>query len=184
MPKSDYLPGDHFGFHSSVMIHRLANLAPNTLNIGKYTRVDAFVTITGNVSIGERVHVATGACLLGGFGIVMEDGSGISPGAKIFTAGDDPSQDSLSNPALVYRRMRKGPVYVGFFASIGANSCVLPGASLGDESQIGCCSVVPAGMLVPPSEVWGGVPIHYIKRRVPIDRGAAMGHTPKLLTGA
>src|SRR3990167_2373581 len=94
----DYFSGLYFGLPVSVHVHKLANIATDHLKCGEHCRIDAFVTITGNVTLGDRVHIGTGACLFGTHGITIGDGASISPGAKIFRSEEHTSElQSQSN---------------------------------------------------------------------------------------
>ena len=70
---------------NGAKIHPQANIS-GVVTIGDNSRIDAFVTITGNVRIGRNVHISTGACIFGGQGVDIGDYSAISVGVKIFTA--------------------------------------------------------------------------------------------------
>lgn len=54
-----------------------------------------------------------------------------------------------------------GKVKIGTNVMIGANCTVLPGISVGDNSQISSCSLVNKD--IPPNVLAGGVPIRIIK---------------------
>ena len=145
-------------------VHRLANLAGNvTLGVG--TRVDAFVTITGNVKIGRFCHISTGACIFGGAGFSMGDYSGLSAGVKVFTATEDVSGDSMMNPCAPekYRAPIIAPIRVGDHCVVGANSVLLPGADLPDGAVVGALSLVKAQLSA--WAIYAGVPARFIKSR-------------------
>lgn len=46
--------------------------------------------------------------------------------------------------------------------SIGANTTILPGVTIGKNSIVGACSLVTKS--IPEGEVWGGVPARFIKK--------------------
>lgn len=175
MSNHDFLPGSSFGLPDSVQVHRWANLAGDIV-CGEHCRIDAFVTITGKVKLGARVHIGAGACIFGSAGVVMGEGCTLSAGAKIFTGTSDVHSDSLSGACLVGRDGIYAPVTVGAFTEIGSGTVVLPGACIGDEVQIGANAVVRTNEVVPDNEVWAGVPAHYLCPRAKIDRALMMGH--------
>lgn len=138
--------------------------------------------ITGNVKLGKRCHIGHGAAIFGGMGVTMGDGCSLSPGAKIFTATDDVGYSCLANPQLEERAARSGPVHIGAFSVIGANSIVLPRARIGSQVQIGALSCVKAN--IPDNQVWAGIPAHYLMPRSPLNVAAMMGYAIPENTGA
>jgi acetyltransferase-like isoleucine patch superfamily enzyme len=56
---------------------------------------------------------------------------------------------------------RRGPVWVGRDATIGANSTVLPGVVIGDGATVSAMSLVNRD--VPPGALVGGVPIRMLR---------------------
>lgn len=185
MPPDDepaYLSGVNWGLPASVRVHRLANIAAAVFRCGEDCRIDAFVTLTGDVTLGDRVHLGTGACIFGGAGVTIGMGCSLSPGAKIFTASDDVQSCLLAGPQLAARRANAAAVSVGEFSVIGANAVVLPGVTLGAQVQIGANAVVRTD--VPNNEVWGGVPARYLCPRAKLDTAAMMGWEIPANTGA
>ncbi|NUN11634.1 acyltransferase [Candidatus Micrarchaeota archaeon] len=56
---------------------------------------------------------------------------------------------------------RKGRVSIGKNVLIGANSTIMPGVSIEENSLIGAMSLVNKD--IPANELWGGVPVRKIK---------------------
>src|SRR3990167_5532030 len=137
MPLRDYV---YYGLPASTLVHKSANIATTQLKCGKHCRIDAFVTITGDVTLGDYVHIGVGACLFGTHGITIGEGASISPGAKIFSASEDVGSELVSNPQVMNRDFLHGAVTVGRLAVVGANSVVLPGAFIGSEIVVGAMS--------------------------------------------
>lgn len=152
------------------MIHRLANIASDYVSFGTNCRVDAFVTITGNVRIGDDVHIGAGVAIFGTHGVFIGNGVSLSPGSKIFTATDDPSLEMVTNPQLDDRCGQIGQVSIGDYSSIGSNAVVLPGVTIEDEVQVGALSLVKTSLR--RNGVYAGVPAKYIKERA----GLIYGH--------
>ncbi len=147
-----------------ALVHRLANIVGDVA-LGKGSRVDAFVTLTGKVRIGRCSHIATGACIFGGEGFEMGDFCGLSPGAKIFTATEDLSGEWLmcpTSPAHL-RRVRASKIKVGNHCTIGANSILLPGAGLEDGACVGSLSLVKTQLQ--GWAIYAGVPVKLLKLR-------------------
>lgn len=158
----NYAAGSAYGLPESCRVHRLANIA-GRLRAGENCRIDAFTTITGDVRIGERVHIGTGAAIFGTGGVTIGDGTSVSPGAKIFSATEDPESGLASNPMLDPRYARTAPVIIGARAVIGANSVVLPGICVGDDTLVGALSLVNATL--PAGWICAGVPAGLLRRK-------------------
>ena len=147
------------------LVHRLANLVGDGIRLGTGTRIDAFVTITGRVTIGRMVHISTGASILGGSGCEIGDFSGLSPGARVFTATEDVSGDWIMHPTVPahVRRARSAFVSIGRHCTVGANSVLLPGAFLPDGAVVGALSLVKTEL--PEWSISAGVPARFIRAR-------------------
>ena len=166
-----YLPGTAFGLPASCMVHRLANIATDKLRCGENCRIDAFVTITGDVTLDDCVHIGTGAIILGGGGLVqIGTGTSISPGAKIFSATEAVDAPLTSNPQCQERAFKSGAVHIGSFCVIGAGSVVLPRAIIIDEAVVGALSLVPFGRTLGFGGVFAGIPVRFIKPRQVVNR--------------
>lgn len=147
-----------------ALVHRTANLVGN-VRIGRGSRIDAFVTITGDVSLGRCVHISTGACIFGAAGVEIGDYSGLSPGVKLFTATEDLSGDWYLHPTSPanLRRVVSSPFRMGAHCTVGANSVLLPGAELGEGACVGALSLVKRPL--PGWAIYAGVPVKFIRRR-------------------
>jgi len=56
------------------------------------------------------------------------------------------------------------PVVIGDNVTIGAQSVVLSGVTIGDGAMIATGAVVSKGTVIGPGEVWGGVPAKLLKK--------------------
>ena len=67
-------------YGKDVLIGRHAVLySPQSLSVGNHVRIDDFTIISGNVTLGDYIHVSQFCGLYGGeAGIEMEDFSGLS----------------------------------------------------------------------------------------------------------
>ena len=145
------------------MIHPLANIA-GKVTVGEGSRIDAFVTITGRVTIGRNVHISTGACIFGGEGVEIGDYSAVSVQAKIFTATEDLSGESFVNPTVDHDRIpHKAPVSIGRHCVVGAGSVLLPGAKFHDGACCGALSLVKEPLAA--WSIYAGTPAKYLKAR-------------------
>lgn len=147
----------------SVIINKLANIV-GQVEAGCNCRIDAFVTITGNVRLGNNVHIGTGVCIFGMHGVEIGDDCSISPGAKIFTSSFDPVTGHLANPQLDNKKYANGSVKIGDRCIVGANSVVLPNVNLDDDVLIGCQSLVKNNL---KKGLYAGIPVIQIEKDTP-----------------
>lgn len=153
-----------FNKYQGGWVHKLANIAGH-LTLGEWSRVDAYVTVTGDVVIGKYCHVGTGACLFGGSGITLGDYAALSPGAMIFSATEDVSGEWVTNPTVpdAYRNPVKAHIVMGDHAEIGARSILLPGAHLPEGAFLGSLSMCKKAL--EPWSINAGVPAVFKKSR-------------------
>lgn len=99
-----------------------------------------------NVEIGENFFANYNCVILDEAKVKFGDNVFVAPNCGFYTAGH-PFDVELRNKGLEYAR----PITIGNNVWIGANVCVLPGVSIGDNCTIGAGSVVnkdiPAGTL-------------------------------------
>ena len=55
------------------------------------------------------------------------------------------------------------PVKLGDDVTVGARAILFPGVQVGDWSTIGANALVPRGTIIPPDEVWAGVPARKLR---------------------
>lgn len=106
------------------------------------------------VVIGEGVFIGDGVRIIDGFrrGVVIRDFAVVSPGVTLISMAF-PSRHSTPR-VLAY--VRCGPVQIGAYSWIGANSVILPGVSVGDETVLGAGSVLTRS--TGSQETWLGSP--------------------------
>lgn len=152
-----------------VMIDREARiLRPDLLSIGNDVRIDAGVILSGShpITIGDHVHIAAGAKVFAAGGLVLlEDFSALSADVKVYTATDDYTGGSLTNPTVPdeFKDVRVGDVRLMAHALVGAGSVILPGVSLGFGSAVGALSLISTD--VDEGAVMGGVPARVLGSR-------------------
>jgi acetyltransferase-like isoleucine patch superfamily enzyme len=152
-----------------VMVHETAILVDlDRIEIGSDVRIDPFCVLSaaeGHIRLGNYIHVAAQACIYGSAGVDMEDFSGLSHGVKVYSASDDYSGRSLTNPTVPreYLRTIKGPVRLGRHVIVGSGSIILPRVTIAEGSSVGALSLVSKSL-----ESWGvysGVPARRLKDR-------------------
>lgn len=140
-------------------IYQPTNIAGN-LTMGAGCRVDPYVTITGDVTLGDRVHLGVGVCIFGMGGVEIGEGSSISAGVRIYTGTDDLESGKLSNPCWPDRVVAQERVRIGRNCAIGANCVVMPGAVIEDGVVVGALSLVKGTLSA--GRIFAGVPAKYI----------------------
>lgn len=139
---------------------------PEMISIGDNSRIDDFCVISGNITIGNNVHIAVFNNVAGGeVGITLDDFSGLAYGCHVFSQSDDYNGNTLTNPTVPdeFKDEIKKPVRIGKHCIVGTNSIIFPGVNMGDG-----CSVGAMSMLTRSTEPWGvyfGVPAKKIKDR-------------------
>ncbi len=119
--------------------------------IGARCNINCHTFIENNVMVGDNVTIKSGVYLWDGLRI--EDNVFIGPNV---TFTNDKYPKSKQYPEDFQTTvLQKG-------ASIGANSTILGGVTIGENSLIGAGSVVTKS--VPSNELWIGNPAKFIKR--------------------
>lgn len=116
-----------------------------------------------NIYIGSNFYANHNLSILDGGRVTIGDYVFIAPNAVITTAGHaiDPEQrDQGLEIAL--------PITIGSHVWLGANVCVLPGVSIGNNVVIGAGSVVASD--IPDNVVAAGVPCRVIRNITEEDR--------------
>jgi acetyltransferase-like isoleucine patch superfamily enzyme len=119
--------------------------------IGKNSKIDAFVYIEEGVVIGDNCKIRPFVFIP--TGVTIEDNVFIGPNVS-FT--NDKYPKVKGEWKLLQTRIRKG-------ASIGANSVILPGVTIGEGALVGAGSVVTRD--VPSKAVVAGNPACIVGHR-------------------
>lgn len=109
-----------------------------------------------NIEIGENFYANVNCTILDGAKVTFGNNVFIAPNCGFYTAGH-PLDVVQRNAGLEYAR----PITVGNNVWIGAQVCVLPGVTIGDNSVIGAGSVVTKN--IPPNSVAVGNPCRVIR---------------------
>ncbi len=109
-----------------------------------------------NIHIGDKFYANHNLVILDGAPVRFGGNVFIAPNCGFYTAGH-PIDATERNKGLEYAR----PITVGNDVWIGANVCVLPGVTIGDDCVIGAGSVVVKD--IPPHSVAVGNPCKVIK---------------------
>lgn len=152
--------------HPSARISPHARIYTNKLSVGKMSRIDDGVILTGDIEIGDYCHIAAYVVLTGSEGITIGDYSSISMYSNVLTGSDDFSGKSMMGPTIPddYRPgLKKGAVILGRNVVVGAHSMIMPGVHLYDGCAIGAFSFVKE--TCDSNSIYAGVPAKFIKAR-------------------
>jgi galactoside O-acetyltransferase len=150
----------------NVIVSRNSSIIdPGKVSLGNNVRIDDYCIITGDVTIGNFVHIAAYVALYGGAGIEIGNYCGISPRSTIFSASDDYSGSYLVSPLIPeeYKNVICGKVIMRDFANICTNSTIMPDVEIRKGAVVGAHSFVTESL-----NEWGiyaGVPAKWIKAR-------------------
>lgn len=144
-------------------------LSPQSVRIGSRVRIDHGAFLAGGAGglwIGSHVHVAVGTKIYASSSRVeIDDFAGLSAGVCVFSATDDYSGGALTNPTVPedLREIRSAPVHIGRHVIVGANSVILPGATLGEGASVGALTFVNRS--VPSGAIVSGNPMRRVGTR-------------------
>lgn len=153
----------------NVKISRKTSIyGANNISIGSNVRIDDYCCLVAGkegIVLGSYIHLAFFCILMGSSGIEMEDFSGLSSRVSIYSATDDYSGNSLTNPTVPdkYKKIYSGKVTLRKHVIIGTNTTILPNLEIGFGSSVGANSLVTKSL-----EEWGvyvGTPAKKIKER-------------------
>lgn len=131
--------------------------------IGRVQKCSFFVDRNASLEIGNNVAMSFTAisCSLK---IIIKDNVMIGGGTCIYDTDFHPlsHEDRLADKN---ENIVNSPVVIESNVFIGANSTILKGVTIGNNSIIGACSVVTKN--IPPNEIWAGNPAKFIKAHSP-----------------
>jgi galactoside O-acetyltransferase len=138
------------------------------ISIGDNTRIDDFSILSagdGGIKIGNNVHIACFATIIGKGMVTMDDYSGLSSRVSIYSSSDDYSGEYMTNPCIPnnFTNTIHKDVVIGKHAVVGASSIVLPGVYIGNCSAVGAMSLVKDN--VGEFEIVVGIPARKVKDR-------------------
>jgi len=163
---------DKIGFKSygkNVLISKMVSIyLPELISIGDNVRIDDFVILSGEITLGNNIHIAPYSALFGGAGgagIVMKNYSGLSSRVTIYSISDDYSGEFMTNPTIPsnYTNVKKGKVVIQEYVIVGATSIILPGVEIGEGTAVGAMSMVIKSL--PEWRICSGMPARVLKER-------------------
>ena len=157
------------GFKSvgkNVLISRFAHFyGTENIILGNHVRIDDFCILSGQIKLGNYIHISAYTALYGKFGIEMLDYSGLSPRCTIFSASDDFSGNFMIGPMIEskYTNVTGGKISIGKYSQLGNNCTVLPKITIGEGVAVGAMSLVTKNL--DSWKIYAGIPAIYIKDR-------------------
>ena len=143
-----------------------ARIYTDSIVVGKHCRIDDGAILTGDIVLGDYVHIGPYCVLTGGGGIRIGDYTGIAAFTSVLTASDDFSGRSMVNPCIPdeYKpHMSKGKVSIGKNVLIGSHTVIMPGVVIGDGASVGAHSLVKHDCQ--SDYLYGGVPAKQIRKK-------------------
>jgi acetyltransferase-like isoleucine patch superfamily enzyme len=135
---------------------------PKRIKIGHHFKIyeNCLIAIgKGEILIGNDGLLGVGTYInCGNEKLIIGDGVAIAPFCKIFTF----SHHYASN-VMTIESYKTGDVIIKNNVLIGANTIILPGVTIGNDSIIAAGSIV--NLDIPPGTIYGGAPAKFIKMR-------------------
>ena len=133
---------------------------PEKVSIGDNTIIDDFTYISSEANIGKNCHIASNVSISGGAGkFIMGNYSTISNGSSVHCASSDYRHCSLDLPSVPSADQFGGhvaEVLLGDFVTVGAHSCILPGAQLPEGSAFGAYTLIKDTNVLIPYHLYVG----------------------------
>lgn len=150
----------------NVQISRFVQFySPDKMEIGSNVRIDDFCILSGDIKLGDYIHIAAYSGLYGRGGIVMKDFSSISSRVSIYSSNDDYSGGALTNPTVPeeFRNAEYAKVIINKHCIIGSGTVILPGVEIGEGTAVGSMSLCNKD--IEEWSIYAGIPAKYIKKR-------------------
>lgn len=154
-------------YGTNVKISRKASIySPETISVGSNVRIDDFCILSGDITLGDYIHIAPFCGLWGRYGIQMDNFSGLSSHSSIYSSSDNYTGGTLTNPTVPdkYRpKHQTGKVWIKEHVLIGSHCVVLPDITIHEYASVGAMSLVNKDL--PCCNFYAGVPVKYISER-------------------
>ncbi|ABI38401.1 acetyltransferase RfbO, CysE/LacA/LpxA/NodL family [Shewanella sp. MR-4] len=133
--------------HNVQISDKASIYGAHRIKIGNNVRIDDFCVLSagdGGIEVGNYVHIAVFALLIGAGKITVSDFAGVSSRVAIYSSNDDYSGLFLTNPTVPveYTNVTHADVYLGKHVIIGSGSVVLPGVILHEGVAVGALSMI------------------------------------------
>lgn len=138
------------------------------ISLGNNVRIDDFCVISagkGGISIGNNIHIAVFALMMGAGKITLSDFCNISSRVSIYSSNDDYSGSAMTNPTLPsqYTGVTHADVFLCKHVIVGSGSIILPGITLEEGVAVGGLSLITKDCEA--FGIYAGNPARRIKER-------------------
>ena len=124
--------------------------------------------MSGNITIGDNIHISAFCALYGGnrqdSEIIFKNNTGCSTRTTIYAVTDDfknaPKIGVMEKDAE--RILISGKVIIEEFAKVGASCCIFPNVRIGRNSRIYAMSLIKNN--IPEDAICFGIPAKIIKK--------------------
>ena len=127
---------------------------------GKWVNIDKGATFADDLKLGHGAGIGARCQIPSGVTIGRQGMMGID--VLMFTT--DHRHDDVTVPMGLQGRTEIKPIVIGDDVWIGSRSLIMKGVHIGNGAIIAAGSVVTKD--VPPYEIWGGNPAHFLKSRL------------------
>lgn len=153
-------------FGKNVFISKKCSIyGADKVSIGSNVRIDDFCIISGEVVIGNYVHISAYSALYGKAGIKIGNFCGISPRSTIYSVSDNFSGEHMISPMVPsdLTCLHQGQVILNDYCQLGANTIVMPSVILEEGAVTGAFTFVTSNL-----QHWSincGIPAKFCKKR-------------------
>ena len=135
-------------------------------NCGKWVNIDKGVTFATDIKIGNGSGIGANCSIPTGVTI----GENVMMGIDILMFTNEHRHDDITIPMGAQGRTEVEPIVIEDDVWIGSRSLIMKGVHIGHGAIIAAGSVVTKD--VPPYEIWGGNPAHFLKSRLLSEKSA------------
>jgi maltose O-acetyltransferase len=129
---------------------------------GKWVNIDRGVTFATDIKLGNGSGIGANCSIPTGVSI----GENVMMGIDILMFTNEHRYDDITIPMGKQGRTEVKPIVIEDDVWIGSRSLIMKGVTIGHGSIIAAGSVVTKD--VPPYEIWGGNPAHFLKSRIDV----------------
>lgn len=155
--------GENVFISANVEIRR-----PQLVSVGNNSAIDTGLYLTTGAEIGDYVHIAPYATIIGGATAMLHMGhfSSLAAGARVICGSDEHLGYGFPGPTIpekYHDKVTIAPVRLEKFANVATNVVIMPGVTLGEGCVVGACSLVNKDL--EPWTIYVGVPARPVKMR-------------------
>lgn len=128
---------------------------------GKWVNIDKGTTFASDLKLGEGSGIGANCSIPSGVTI----GDQVMMGIDILMFTNEHGHDRLDIPMGQQGRTEISPIVIGNDVWIGSRTLIMKGTHIGNGAIVAAGSVVTKD--IPPYEIWGGNPAHFLRSRLP-----------------